>query len=570
STIAYTPTTKVETLSYPARIATANHPAVPGFTVGFVYDTEDRLQSMTDPLGTTTNSYNSRNQLTGHTDPHGHQVQYAYDVAGNLSQLTYPDGRTLSYSYDSLNRIDNVSIDWLIRSATPSYDDAGRLENISHFNGTQTGYGYDNADRLTDLNHTRNGSTTLVDYHFVLDANGNRTQATIVNEVILPEQLSNASQSQSYNAQKNRLLSATSNDTKNYSYDNEGQTQTVTGQNTNNSYVFDGAHRLTGYTTASQTNSYQYDGIGNRLSATRNGQTTQYIYDAVGNLLAEANSSGTLTRYYIHGLGLMAFVGAQTSQLYVYHHDATGHTVAITDINQNVVNKYAYDPYGKLMAKQEQVNQPFTYVGQYGVMTEAEDTDLYYMRARYYDAQIGRFISEDPIGMAGGINLYAYVGGNPVMLVDPSGLYAGYGNGLYSNYYATKRAAEAADRDDHAKLSAQIGDALTIATPFSGALAPSIGGMATAFTALSMALSPSKNMKTGLASIIVGEATSFALKKVKGPLELTDAAISAASGLVQTPIAIMNIANGVSDTAASGGTGLPGSGVKSGGKPKGW
>ncbi|MBQ0720852.1 MAG: hypothetical protein KBT88_10515, partial [Gammaproteobacteria bacterium] len=64
STIAYTPTTKVETLSYPARIATANHPAVPGFTVGFVYDTEDRLQSMTDPLGTTINGYNSLNQMT--------------------------------------------------------------------------------------------------------------------------------------------------------------------------------------------------------------------------------------------------------------------------------------------------------------------------------------------------------------------------------------------------------------------------------------------------------------------------------------------------------------------------
>ncbi|MBQ0721654.1 MAG: RHS repeat-associated core domain-containing protein [Gammaproteobacteria bacterium] len=237
----------------------------------------------------------------------------------------------------------------------------------------------------------------------------------------MPEALINATHSQSYNAQKNRLLSATSTDTKNYSYDNEGQTQTVTGQNTSNSYIFDGAHRLTGYNSNGQSNSYQYDGIGNRLSATRNGTTTQYIYDAVGNLLAEANSSGTITRYYIHGLGLMAFVDAQTSQLYVYHHDATGHTVAITDNNQTVVNKYAYDPYGKLLAKQEQITQPFTYVGQYGVMTEAEDSDLYYMRARYYDAQIGRFISEDPIGMAGGINLYAYVGGNPMMWVDPSG-----------------------------------------------------------------------------------------------------------------------------------------------------
>lgn len=168
------------------------------------------------------------------------------------------------------------------------------------------------------------------------------------------------------------------------------------------------------------------------------------------------------------------------------------------------------------------------------------------MHARYYDADLGRFISEDPSG------------------------FAGYGNGPYSSYYATKRAAEAANRDDYAKLSAQIGDALTIATPVSGALAPSIATMATGFAALSMALSPFKSMKTGFASIIFGEATSFALKKVKGPLDLTDATISVASGLVQTHIAIMNIANGVSDTGTSGGTGLPGSSVKQGGKPKGW
>lgn len=119
------------------------------------------------------------------------------------------------------------------------------------------------------------------------------------------------------------------------------------------------------------------------------------------------------------------------------------------------------------------------------------------MRARYYDADLGRFISEDPIGFAGGINVYAYVGGNPMMLVDPSGLYAGYGNGPNSNYYATKRAAEAADRGDYAKLSAQIGDALTIATPVSAGLAPYIGTAATGFTGLSIVLDSSENVKSG-------------------------------------------------------------------------
>jgi RHS repeat-associated protein len=129
----------------------------------------------------------------------------------------------------------------------------------------------------------------------------------------------------------------------------------------------------------------------------------------VGNLLAEANASNQITRYYIYGLGLTALIEAQTNALYVYHFDGTGHTVALTDASQETVNTYAYDPYGRLMAQTETVPQPFQYAGQVGVMAEGQN--LYYMRARYYDASVGRFISEDPIGFEGGLNLYAYVGG---------------------------------------------------------------------------------------------------------------------------------------------------------------
>ncbi|WP_434101760.1 RHS repeat-associated core domain-containing protein [Methylocaldum gracile] len=94
--------------------------------------------------------------------------------------------------------------------------------------------------------------------------------------------------------------------------------------------------------------------------------------------------------------------------------------MALSNAGQQTVNTYAYDPYGRLMATTETVPQPFQYAGQVGVMAEGQN--LYYMRARYYDAHIGRFISEDPIGFEGSLNLYAYVEGNPIMAVDPSGL----------------------------------------------------------------------------------------------------------------------------------------------------
>jgi RHS repeat-associated protein len=113
-----------------------------------------------------------------------------------------------------------------------------------------------------------------------------------------------------------------------------------------------------------------------------------------------------------------------SDEVYCYHFNATGSTVAMTDSSQTMVNKYAYDPFGKVTNQEEAISQPFKFVGQYGVMTEPNG--FYYMRARYYDPQVGRFVSEDPIGFEGGdVNLYAYVGNNPIVLIDPDGLKGG-------------------------------------------------------------------------------------------------------------------------------------------------
>jgi RHS repeat-associated protein len=134
--------------------------------------------------------------------------------------------------------------------------------------------------------------------------------------------------------------------------------------------------------------------------------------------LADSDSNG-VTHKYIYGKGLLAVV--TSAGRYCYHFNATGSTVALTDVNQNVVNSYAYDPFGTVLNQQEMVPQPFKYVGQYGVM--AEPNGLYYMRARYYDPSVGRFISEDPLGFGGGdVNLFAYVQNNAVNRVDPYGL----------------------------------------------------------------------------------------------------------------------------------------------------
>ncbi len=426
TTLNYTPSGKVDQITY------ADNQAV-----RFDYDTRDHLGGMTDPTGTTANSYDAAGRLVGHTDPNGFQVQYAYDAAGNLTTLTYPGNKIVNYGYDALNRLSSVTIGWLNRTESYDYDAAGRLTQANRFNGSLSQYSYDNADRLMGLTHSAN-SQMLADYQYTLDANGNRVKA-LVTEPQGPVQLANLNQSFSYNSNRNRFTNIryTNTDGVDYRYDNEGQlksrtpyTYTLQPSPTHGRlvpwktpglsryYTFDYAHRL----TRQDNSSYVYDGVGNRLQATRNGVVTKYIYDASGNLLTEANASDQITRYYIYGKGLTAMVDNTTGQLYVYHFDGTGHTVALSNASRQTVNSYAYDPYGKLVGQAESIAQPFKYAGQVGVM--AEGNNLYYMRARYYDANVGRFISEDPIGHEGGLNLYAYVGGNPVMAVDPSGLAA--------------------------------------------------------------------------------------------------------------------------------------------------
>ena len=395
----YTPTGKVETIDYAADP-----------TVSFAYDNRDNLDTMTDALGLTDYGYDAVNRLTSLTDPNGFTVGYRYDAAGNMDRLTYPGNKTVTYTYDALNRLKTVKIDWLAGSptATYHYDAAGRLDSVDQFNGTITDYTYDAANRLTGLVNKKANGTVISSHQFpVLDGNGNRLRE--VREEPITPTLSTQKVDYNFNTPRNRLTSST-NDT--FSYDDEGQQSNKSGT----TYAFDDAHRLKQIGANTQ---FFYDGASNRLRVTRSGTTTKYIYDANNNLLAEANNSNQIQTYYIHGAGLMAMV--QGNNLYAYHYDATGNTLALTNASESIINTYSYGAYGKIANESETIPQLFKYVGQYGVQYEAQN-NIYYMQARYYDPTLGRFISEDPIGLEGGINLYAYVRGNPVLRTDSTGL----------------------------------------------------------------------------------------------------------------------------------------------------
>ena len=136
------------------------------------------------------------------------------------------------------------------------------------------------------------------------------------------------------------------------------------------------------------------------------------------SIFCETDTSGNITSYYVYGLGLISKI--EGNNAYFYQYDGLGSTIAITDKNGNIKNKYSYDDFGNIATNStETISNPFKYVGKFGIITDTPD--LLYMRARYYIPSLGRFISKDPIGFIDGLNLYTYTGNNPINSIDPIG-----------------------------------------------------------------------------------------------------------------------------------------------------
>ena len=174
---------------------------------------------------------------------------------------------------------------------------------------------------------------------------------------------------------------------------------------------------------------YFYDPFGRRIrkrvvDAAGVETIRKYVYDAE-DIVAIYDGSDALLMQFVHGPGidepLLVIDYRSNSQgtPYYYHTDHLGSIVAITNSGGQVVQQYRYDTYGNIVSVLDpNFEQPYAFTGR---EWDAE-SGLYFYRARYYDPQVGRFVSSDPIGLAGGVNTYQYVGGNPVNLIDPFGL----------------------------------------------------------------------------------------------------------------------------------------------------
>jgi RHS repeat-associated protein len=267
-------------------------------------------------------------------------------------------------------------------------------------NGIVATYSYDTANQLTGISYA-NGGTVLGNLTYAYDNAGRRTQiGGSLATMTLPAALTSATYDGRQPPDPGTALT----------YDANGNL-TADGSL---GYGWDSRNRLVSLTGAA-TASFAYDTGGRRSGKTINGTTANFLYDGA-NLVQEL-AGGTPSANLLTGLGIDE-VFSRTDSLGTRSvvTDALGSAVALTDGAGAVKTSYSYEPYGNTTASGEVNVSALQYTGR-----ENDGTGLYYYRARYYHPGFGRFVAEDPLGLDGGTNLYAYAAADPIDYIDPEG-----------------------------------------------------------------------------------------------------------------------------------------------------
>jgi RHS repeat-associated protein len=414
---------------------------------------------------TNTYQYNKRRLFSGVGEAVTQQgwytygIGYTYDANGFLSSLAYPSGYSVGYAPNALGQPTQAGS----YATGVSYFPNGATKQFTYGNGivhTLT----QNARQLPDTSRDAYGTTEFIDDGYDYDANGNvaaisdglSTSAGRGNRTMGYDDLNRltsvvspmygaAGVSYSYDVLDNithartvardaqycydtkwRLTSVRSGATcagsvlNSFSYDLQGNLASRDA----GSYPFDFGNRLR---SAPGTTAYRYDAFGLRTSIHPvSGGSLIYVYSSAGQLIYQRDvrtGANSLTDYISLNGSLVATratnvtTGVQTIKY--QHTDALGSPVAVTDASRAIVERSEYEPYGALL------NRPLSDGPGFTGHVSDPGTGLTYMQQRYYDPQIGRFLSVDPVTADGGdmrhFNRYAYAYNNPYSFSDPDG-----------------------------------------------------------------------------------------------------------------------------------------------------
>jgi RHS repeat-associated protein len=439
------------TISYSANQPTAS--------VSFTYDPAySRLLSMTDGIGTTTYSYYpvssapalGANQLQSVTSPiatasGSDVVIYSYDALNRVVGVNV-NGVAQSTGFDALGRLTSASNP--LDTFTYAYaDGTSRVSEVSSTHGptaTMTYFGPTGDELLEQMNvTTHSGITSLSQFGYTYNADNNVTSATVS---------APSAQTTTYTYDTaNRLLSGLfSGSTPQYAYaydaasnlksitpNGPAQTFSYTSTNTitagtydangsptalaGNVYTWDGANRIVSFKNNANgtSSSFTYDGLGRlvRVVDSKNGSVIadhSYTWCGTMRCLAHDNTqsnSPVTTQYFAQGVII-------NGTPYYYVQDRLGSVTQLVTSLGSVAAQYTYDPYGNRTTVSGTVVADIGYAGYFDHALSGLDFTVY----RAYDSTHARWLNRDPIGEAGGINLYAYVGGNPINLIDLLGL----------------------------------------------------------------------------------------------------------------------------------------------------
>ena len=456
------------------RVLTAASPA--GQTITYTYDSEGNRASTVDQSGRTiTNTYDALNRLSTVTYAFG-KTTYFYDADSNLISAQN-GGINQYYTYNALNRISSAvdSSLWIVKD---QYDIAGMVTKKTYLDGTSMVYQYDALNQL--LSETKNNSSAKALYSntYSYDPVGNRlvfahnetlgrfwqTDSSSIPNVVLKE-LTSAGYGQYANPNQsialerdyvvdhaNRLTSweysikannlAFEIDSNNYTYDRNGNRLTkkrvVTGDEGSpeeTTYGYDFENRLNSIKyvgvpgmTSPQYDYFTYNGEGLRVASNLNSSVRNYYYDE-SNISDEYSGDNQVLAPYVRGIdspgGIRGLITDTIPifphpRLYYYLYDDLGSVIGMSAGGSGGI-EYSYDAYGNLAAP-----QAATDTNRYLFSTKEFDrrSGLYYFGARYYDPEIGRWLTPDPLGFVNGPNMYAYVDNNPINEIDPYGLFS--------------------------------------------------------------------------------------------------------------------------------------------------
>ena len=375
-------------------------------------------------------------------------TSYGYDAASNRTSFTDPESGSSSYVYDTLNRLQTLTPPTAFGTGSfgLGYDALSRRTSLTRPNSVNTTYGYDNLSHLLSVTHAK-GSTTLDGASYGLDNAGNRTSKNDlyagvttnygydnIYELLSAAQGGTTKESYTYDPVGNRLTAlgsaAWSYNTSNeltarpsfsYTYDLNGNTQTNVGSAGTTTYNWDYENRLTSVVLPGSggTVSFKYDPFGRRIYKSSPAGTSIYAYD-VDNLIEETNSSGVAVARYTQTQNIdepLAILRSSTTSY--YEADGLGSVTSLSNAAGALTETYTFDSFGKTTNSTGSLANPF----QYTAREFDSETNLYFFRARYYDPAAGRFLNEDPVHFDGGNNFYLYDDNGPIDFTDPWGLF---------------------------------------------------------------------------------------------------------------------------------------------------